>query len=64
MATAVRGYHCRTSFFIICCISLICRAIGHLVVEISLVYFSNAKADYVSEIPIMSDIPVNDNILS
>ena len=31
-----------------------------MVVEISLVYFSYAKADYVSEIPVMSDIPTND----
>ena len=38
---------------------LICRAIGH-VVEISLVYFCYARADYVTEIPIMSDILVND----
>ena len=56
-----RVYHCRTFFFIICCISfLIYRAIGHVVVEISLVYFSSAKAGYVSEIPVMSDIPVHD----
>ena len=31
-----------------------------MVVEISLVYFSSAKAGYVSEIPVMSDIPVHD----
>ena len=55
------GYHCQTFFSIICCISfLICRAIGHVVVKISLVYYSYAKAGYVSEIPVMSDIPTND----
>ena len=31
-------------------------------VEILLVYFSSAKAGYVSEIPVMSDIPVHDVI--
>ena len=42
-----------------CCISFsICRAIGHVVVEIWLVFFSFAKADYVSEIPVVPDIPV------
>ena len=44
-----------------CCISFsICRAIGRVVVEIWLVYFSCTKADYVSEIPVVSGIPVQD----
>ena len=31
-----------------------------MVVEISFVYLSYAKAGYMSEIPVMSDIPTND----
>lgn len=57
MATAMcEGYQRRTFFSIICCISFsIRRAIGYLVVETPL---SHAKADCMSEIPIMTDIPV------
>ena len=44
-----------------CCISFsICRAIGRVVVGIWLVYSSCAKAEYVSEIPVVSGIPVQD----